>query len=119
MSLDPDHSYRLTVVGYNRGRMSLLCRRCLVSGRVQGVGYRVFVQDAATREKVSGYVRNLVDGRGEIVLSGAVKSVERVEQALRFGPVGARVDRVDVTDHAEAAFEGEFEIRATTRRTGE
>ena len=107
------------MVGYNRGRMSLLCRRCLVSGRVQGVGYRVFVQDAATREKVSGYVRNLVDGRVETVLSGTMESVERVEQALRFGPVGARVDCVAVTDHAEEAFEDDFEIRATTRRTGE
>ena len=107
------------MVGYNRGRMSLLCRRCLVSGRVQGVGYRVFVQDAATREKDSGYVRNLVDGRVETVLSGTMESVERVAQALRFGPVGARVDCVDVTDHAEEAFEDDFEIRATTRRTGE
>ena len=107
------------MVGYNRGRMSLLCRRCLVSGRVQRGGYRVFVQDAATREKVSGYVRNLVDGRVETVLSGTMESVERVEQALRFGPVGARVDCVAVTDHAEEAFEDDFEIRATTRRTGE
>ena len=119
MNLDPDHSYRLTVFGYNRGRRSLLCRRCFVAGRVQGVGYRVFVQEAAIREKVSGYVRNLVDGRVEIVLSGAVNSGERVEQALRFGPVGARGDRVDVTDHAEEAFEDKFEIRATIRRTGE
>ena len=119
MNLEPDHSYRLTVVGYNRGRMSLLCRRYLVSGRVQGVGYRVFVQEAAIREKVSGYARNLADGRVETVLSGAMESVQRVEQALRLGPAGARVDRVDVTDHAEEAFEDKFEIRATIRRTGE
>lgn len=99
--------------------MSLLCRRCLVSGLVQGVGYRVFVQDAAIREKVSGYVRNLVDGRVETVLSGTIESVERVEEALQLGPAGSRVDRVDVTDHAVEAFGEVFEIRATTRRTGE
>ena len=118
MSLDPDHSYRLTVVGYNRGRMSLLCRRCLVSGLVQGVGYRVFVQDVAIREKVSGYVRNLVDGRVDTVLNGTIESIERVEEALQLGPAGSRVDRVDVTDHAVEAFGEVFEIRATTRRTG-
>jgi acylphosphatase len=119
LGLDPDFSQCRTAVGYNRGRMSLLCRRCLVSGLVQGVGYRVFVQDAAIREKVSGYVRNLVGGRVETVLSGTIESVERVEQALQFGPAGSRVDRVDVTDHAVEAFGEVFEIRATTRRTGE
>lgn len=107
------------MVGYNRGRMSLLCRRCLVTGRVQGVGYRAFVQEAAIREKVSGYVRNLVDGRVETVLRGGVESVERVEQALQLGPAGSRVDRVDATDHTAEVFEEVFEILATTRRPGE
>ncbi|MEE3202739.1 MAG: acylphosphatase [Acidobacteriota bacterium] len=99
--------------------MSLLCRHCLVSGRVQGVGYRVFVQDAALRQPVSGHVRNLVAGRVERVLSGTRESVERVERLLQLGPVGSRVERVDATEHAAEAFEDAFEIRATTGRTGE
>ena len=107
------------MVGYNRGRMSFLSRRCLVSCCVQGVGYRAFVQEVAIREKVAGYVRNLGDGRVETVLSGPMESVARVEQALWVGPAGARIDSVDATDDAEEAFEETFEIRPTTRRTGE
>ena len=73
-----------------------IARRYLVSGRVQGVGFRYFVQDAAAREGVTGYVKNLPDGRVEALLEGDADAVTRVERAIRTGPGGARVEDVDV-----------------------
>ena len=75
----------------------IVAKRFLVSGRVQGVGFRYFVQDHASVEGVHGYVRNLPDGRLEAVIEGDEESVVRIERALRRGPSGARVDGVVVT----------------------
>jgi acylphosphatase len=77
----------------------IVARRMLVSGRVQGVGFRWFTRDAATREGVGGWVRNLPDGRVEALVEGELDAVERVERAMRQGPRGARVETVFV--HAE------------------
>jgi acylphosphatase len=68
----------------------------MISGRVQAVGFRWFAQETATREGVTGWVRNLPDGRVEAYVEGEAEAVERVERALRRGPGGARVDHVDV-----------------------
>jgi acylphosphatase len=67
-------------------------RRYVVAGRVQGVGYRFFAQNAAAREGISGNVRNLDDGRVEVVAEGDAEAVARFERSLRQGPIGARVD---------------------------
>jgi len=71
-------------------------RRFVISGRVQGVGFRHFVQSIAVREAVVGWVRNLDDGRVETAAAGSADAMERFERAVRQGPSGARVDRVDV-----------------------
>ena len=63
-----------------------------VRGRVQGVGFRYFVQDTAVREGVSGFVRNVPDGRVEVQVEGEIEAVTRVERALAQGPPGARVE---------------------------
>ncbi|HYU80410.1 MAG TPA: acylphosphatase [Vicinamibacterales bacterium] len=73
-----------------------VARRFLVSGRVQGVGFRYFTQDIAEREGVSGRVRNLPDGRVEVVAEGDEETLGRFEAALRRGPSHARVDDVEV-----------------------
>ena len=69
-------------------------RRYLVSGRVQGVGFRFFARDAAAREGVHGVVRNLADGAVEIEAHGDYEALIRFERAIRRGPTGARVDDV-------------------------
>jgi acylphosphatase len=74
----------------------IVAKRYLISGRVQGVGFRYYLQDHAAVEGVHGYVRNLPDGRVEALLEGDDESVLRVERALRRGPAGARVDDVVV-----------------------
>lgn len=69
----------------------IVARRFLVSGRVQGVGYRFFTREAALLEGIRGTVRNLDDGRVEVVAEGDAAAMERFERALRRGPVGADV----------------------------
>jgi acylphosphatase len=73
-------------------------RRYLVDGRVQGVGFRYFTEAAASREGVSGWVKNLPDGRVEILAEGEAEAVERFERKVRHGPPGARVKDVEVED---------------------
>jgi acylphosphatase len=74
----------------------IVAKRFLVSGRVQGVGFRWFVQDHAAAEGVHGWVRNLPDGRVEALVEGDDEAVLRVERALRRGPSGADVEQVVV-----------------------
>lgn len=88
-----------------------VARRFVISGRVQGVGFRHFAWDAATREGVGGWVRNLPDGRVEAYAEGEVEAVTRFERQLRRGPPGARVHDVDAaTEPASGAHTG-FAIR--------
>ena len=74
----------------------IVARRFLIGGRVQGVGFRYFTQERAAVEGVHGFVRNLEDGRVEVLAEGDEEAVDRVELALRRGPAGARVAQFDV-----------------------
>jgi len=87
-----------------------VARRFVISGRVQGVGFRWFVHDAATREGAAGWVTNLLDGRVEAFVEGDQDAVTRVERALRSGPPGARVERVTVIDEEPSGAKS-FSIR--------
>lgn len=83
----------------------------LVSGLVQGVGYRWFAARTAEKLGLTGYVRNLDDGTVEVVVAGSRALIEGMVSALRVGPRGARVasirvDRIEVTE----TYDG-FEIR--------
>jgi len=63
----------------------------LISGSVQGVGFRVFVQRAAERHGVSGFVRNRTNGDVEALFAGTIEAVDALVAACRSGPAGARV----------------------------
>ena len=66
-----------------------------VAGVVQGVGFRYFVMDAAVDVGAVGWVRNLRDGRVELVAEGSRSVLEALLTQVRRGPHGGRVDRVD------------------------
>lgn len=70
--------------------------RLLVAGHVQGVGFRFFVQRRAAPLGLGGFVRNLRDGRVEVVAEGMRDRVEALIEAVREGPSGAQVRDVDV-----------------------
>jgi acylphosphatase len=74
----------------------VVAKRFVIAGRVQGVGFRFFVQERAAVEGVNGYVRNLPDGRVEAWIEGDEESVERVARAVSRGPAGALVEAIDV-----------------------
>lgn len=86
--------------------------RFAVRGRVQGVGFRWFVQDAARRLGLAGWVRNEPDGSVSAEAEGPRDVVERLIAATRSGPPGARVTTVAV-DWIEPRGEpdGTFAIR--------
>ena len=72
-----------------------VARRWLISGEVQGVGYRFFAQRAAARHQVTGYARNLADGRVEVHVEGSPEAVEGFKHDLAAGPAHARVEQLD------------------------
>lgn len=95
--------YPHTVFCYDEGLSSPItpmtrASRFIVSGRVQGVGFRAFVADAARAERVHGWVKNLADGRVEVLAEGDAEDVGRLEWRLWQGPPMARVDDVHAED---------------------
>ena len=78
---------------------------------MQGVGFRWFTHDAAARQGVHGWVRNLPDGRVEVFAEGETSAVDALEAALRRGPAAARVDTFETEEHAPSGRFTEFEIR--------
>lgn len=80
--------------------MPLSCRHVLVSGRVQGVGFRWHAREKAQELGLAGWVANLPDGRVEAWLEGEVAAVEAMLLWLRRGPTAARVTNVEVVEHA-------------------
>jgi acylphosphatase len=81
-----------------------------LSGRVQGVAFRYYTRHEARRIGVTGWVRNLPDGRVEVVIRGKDDQVRALVDWCRHGPPGARVDHVDmIKSEAVEEFQG-FEI---------
>jgi len=73
----------------------VIARKFLLSGLVQGVGFRFFTQRVAARYQVRGYVRNLADGRVEAWAQGPEKSVEAFKHDIIAGPQYSRVDEIE------------------------
>jgi acylphosphatase len=69
-----------------------------VSGRVQGVGFRYFVRCQADTQQLSGYAKNLADGRVEFLLQGPQVAVQLVLEQIRRGPSYAKVTDVEVEE---------------------
>ena len=84
----------------------------LVKGRVQGVGFRWFVQREAAEIGLKGWVRNTDEGHVEIVAAGQPEDLAELKDALRKGSRGSRVDAVieHELDESEGANLGEFNI---------
>lgn len=83
-----------------------------VSGRVQGVGFRQFVQHTASKRDLSGWVRNRPDGQTvEVMAEGTKAEIDRLIEELRSGPPGARVDKLDVAWSEPIELPNPFQIR--------
>ena len=89
---------------------SIQARRFLVRGRVQGVGFRWFVEREAHMLGVAGWVRNNHDGSGEILAQGTRDQLSGLHSRLREGPRAARVDTVEVSESSPVAGLSSFRI---------
>lgn len=81
--------------------------RIRIEGRVQGVGFRAFVEREAKNRRIDGFVRNRRDGGVEIVARGMLDDVDAFSKSCAKGPFGARVDRCKVIDdeaHVDDGF---------------
>jgi acylphosphatase len=87
--------------------------RLRIEGRVQGVGFRMFVERTAAALGLDGWVRNRRDGGVETVVSGTPAAVEQMIERCHVGPPASRVDRVEVLAEDEAVGRGFF-VRPTT-----
>ena len=86
-------------------------RRWVVSGRVQGVGFRYFVQHKATALGLAGWAKNLQDGRVEVYAAGNPAMLDDLEAALHLGPNSSEVRSVEREEvRATKAYSG-FQIR--------
>lgn len=85
--------------------------RFLVSGRVQGVGFRASTWEQASRLGLCGYVRNLADGRVEVLVAGADEALDALAGWLWQGPPSSRVDSIDRQDAVTPVEQDRFEIR--------
>lgn len=68
---------------------------CYISGKVQGVGYRDFAQRTAQKYKIMGWIRNLSDGRVELLAQGYPDDLKQFTKELHSGSVLAKVDSVN------------------------
>ncbi len=84
--------------------------RMLLSGRVQGVGFRYFTWRTALELGLVGWVRNLPAGEVEVRAAGTAAALTELGRRLRQGPPGARVDALEESPLAAAEWSG-FEIR--------
>lgn len=82
-----------------------IVRRYIISGRVQGVGFRWFVEWEARSLGIAGWVRNNSDGNVEVLASGSEEQLAKLKSKLQQGPRAARVDEVSESDAPEAAAE--------------
>jgi acylphosphatase len=89
---------------------AIKARRFLISGRVQGVGYRNFAERSAQEAGVTGWARNLDDGRVEVHANGTSGQLEDFEARLRQGPRFADVRKVELMEAAVLELSG-FSIR--------
>jgi acylphosphatase len=94
-----------------QNQSSALARRFLVRGRVQGVGFRWFVEREAAILQIAGWVRNNADSTVEVFAQGTREQLASLHSRLREGPRASRVDEVEVSDADPTPDLTSFQIR--------
>jgi len=92
-------------------RISVQARRYLISGRVQGVGFRWFVEREAHILQIAGWVRNNHDGSVEVLAMGTREQLAGLRSRLQEGPRAARVDNVEESAAEAVSGLNSFQVR--------
>lgn len=87
------------------------CIRCLVSGRVQGVFFRASAQQEAQRLGLTGWARNLPDGRVEVLACGDTAGLDEYRRWLQQGPPKAEVEGIEEEDRPAEQAPDRFDVR--------
>ena len=90
--------------------MSLILRHYLISGRVQGVGYRAFSQEQALNLGLKGWVRNLRDGQVEVLVGGSEFTLGEFHKILQEGPPNSKVEGLKFVELTEPMELSGFEV---------
>ena len=91
----------------------MICRRYLISGRVQGVFYRDSTRRQAQAMGINGWVRNLYDGRVEVLACGDTARLETFKNWLEIGPEYAKVTNIEEMDEKPSRIPTTFDVRPT------
>lgn len=84
-----------------------MCKVILITGKVQGVGFRAFLEDMALQLGLKGYVRNVDNDKVESVVCGEPELIALYISACKMGPRRAIIENVDIKDYAfQTKFEG-------------
>ena len=92
-------------------KTSVHARRFVVRGRVQGVGFRWFVEREAFLLQIAGWVRNNPDGTVEVLAQGTREQLAGLHSRLREGPRAARIDEVEMSEAQPVAGLTSFQIQ--------
>lgn len=87
----------------------MICKRWILSGKVQGVGLRYFIKSNAQKLRLEGYVKNLIDGRVEVVVQGEEENIEQFKKMILRGNGFSKVSKIEEEDLPLGDY-GEFHI---------
>lgn len=85
--------------------------KIIISGRVQGVGFRYFAQAQAMRYNIKGYVRNTQDNKVEIVCQGEPDDLNDFMSVVKKGPSFSHINKVDIEEEINGTVYDTFEIK--------
>ena len=85
-------------------------KRLVISGRVQGVGFRYWLQSIAIKKNVFGWVKNKITGEVEALIIGKEEEVEDIINLCEQGPLSSKVDQVKVKEYEKVYLKKSFDI---------
>lgn len=80
--------------------MSKICKKFIIHGLVQGVGFRYFAYKTAEKYSIFGYAKNLYDGTVEVVASGDKDNIEQFKKDLKIGPSRSRITKFEEEEYS-------------------
>lgn len=83
----------------------------IISGRVQGVGFRAFALDKAREFNIKGWIKNRSDGKVEALIQGRESDISKLLRFLEKGPAWARVDKIEMENEDEDRIFKSFSIK--------
>tara|TARA_Y100000590_G_scaffold285398_1_gene321191 strand:- start:1321 stop:1590 length:270 start_codon:yes stop_codon:yes gene_type:complete len=87
-----------------------MIKHLVISGRVQGVGFRYWLQSLANKKNIFGWVKNTISGNVEALIVGDEKEVEDLIKLCKKGPISSKVDNVKVNEYKKDYFKKSFDI---------